>query len=485
MRVRIVVCISFIVCLAGIVRADTQWTAGTNNMWSSTGNWSNGVPKATEKAQFASSEVCIVDFEGAIAKYIAMDGAGAGHLRLVDGAELSVMDWTIVGYSASNVGDMACLLEVLGGVLNCQMRCFVGFQGEGTMIVDGDGVVNILSQDFGVAQEATGTGFVELRGGELNIMSGNLSLRNGVKVSIDLSGGILTQQSSQARIDYINAAINDGIITAYGGQGKVVIDTNQIPGRIVVKGIHSLEPLPTDGGNSSAGQVELSWVLPDPCQAGQPVSVDVYFTDDLAKLEQFLDPTAIQVVSKGNVNSVVVQTQPKTRYYWAVDTYVGSPTDPVFGPIFTFVADNLVPVVDAGKDQLTWLVDGSASVTLDSTVTDDGFLQTYIASWTVISEPNAGTIVLDDSNKEDTSVTFSQTGEYVLELSAFDGEYRGTDTVTINVYNDGCEAAKSLPGFVPIPGDINTDCVVDDLDMAILQEHWLESNALELSDLPL
>ncbi|MGB2862852.1 MAG: hypothetical protein WBC05_05960, partial [Sedimentisphaerales bacterium] len=476
MRIRIVVCISLIVCLAGMVRADTQWFASVNDLWSNPANWSNGVPTATEKAQFATSEVCIVDFEGAIAKHIAMDGAGAGHLRLVDGSELSVTDWTIVGYSASNVGDMACLIEVLGGVLNCQARCFVGFQGEGTMIVDGDGVVNILSQDFGVAQEATGTGSVELRGGELNVMSGNLSLRNGVKAGIDFSGGILTQQSNQARIDYINAAIDDGIMTAYSGQGKVVVDTETIEGRIIVKGIHSLEPTPIDGGTASAGQVELSWVLPDPCQAGQPVPVDVYFgtSPDVGSAQ------TPNIISRQNITSTVVQAQPKTRYYWAVDTYVGSNQDPILGPVFSFVADNLAPVVNAGKDQLTWLVDGSAGVTLDATVTDDGYLQPYIANWTVVSEPNEGTAVLDDANKEDTGVTFSETGEYVLQLTAFDGEYTGTDTMTINVYNDGCEAAKSLPDFVPIPGDINQDCVVNELDMAIVAEHWLESNALEL-----
>jgi hypothetical protein len=34
-----------------------------------------------------------------------------------------------------------------------------------------------------------------------------------------------------------------------------------------------------------------------------------------------------------------------------------------------------------------------------------------------------------------------------------------------------------------IPGDINADCIVDELDLAILEEHWLESNILEYGDL--
>jgi hypothetical protein len=46
------------------------------------------------------------------------------------------------------------------------------------------------------------------------------------------------------------------------------------------------------------------------------------------------------------------------------------------------------------------------------------------------------------------------------------------------VYNDSCEAAQSLPDYEPFPGDLNGDCIVDDLDLAILQEDWLKDNSL-------
>ncbi|MHC4433995.1 MAG: hypothetical protein ACYTBS_19305, partial [Planctomycetota bacterium] len=71
------------------------------------------------------------------------------------------------------------------------------------------------------------------------------------------------------------------------------------------------------------------------------------------------------------------------------------------------------------------------------------------------------------------------TGQYILQLEADDGEYKGSHIVTINVYTDGCEAAKSLPDFQLIPGDLNEDCVVNELDLAILEAHWLESNELK------
>jgi hypothetical protein len=132
--------------------------------------------------------------------------------------------------------------------------------------------------------------------------------------------------------------------------------------------------------------------------------------------------------------------------------------------------------VDAGADAVTWLTDGSIDVVLDATVTDD---EAYTVQWTVVSEPNEGMAVLSDASAEDAVVTLSASGEYVLKLEANDGEYTGSDTVTINVYNDGCEAAKSLPDFEPLPGDINEDCIVDVLDIVILLENWLQCNGLD------
>jgi hypothetical protein len=192
----------------------------------------------------------------------------------------------------------------------------------------------------------------------------------------------------------------------------------------------------------------------------------------------FTDQAAIQVVNQQNLSSVAVQTQAKTRYYWAIDTYIGDPNDPIFGSIFTFMVDNLPPQVDAGANTVTWLVDGMMTKNLDATVTDD---EAYTVQWTVVSEPddpNNPDAVIADPSAEDTSITLSALGEYVLQLEASDGEYAGSDTVTINVYSDGCEAAKSLPDYEPFPGDLNGDCKVDELDLAILEEDWLKDNSL-------
>ena len=483
MKNRIVWCLSVCLCLAGALRADTRWTGAKSNLWSDPANWTNGVPNADGKAQFASSTApeCILDITGAQAKQLAVGDNSGGRLKLVAGT-LTVVDWSIIGYAQANAGDQAGHLVVEGGVLNCQARLYIGFQGEGDLTVDKDGVVNVYNQASGIGQEKTGNGSLYLKGGTMNYWAGgaSLGLYTG-KAHIDLSGGTLTLTNTAQNRDVLTRAIADRIITAYDGAGKVMVDTTSTAGRIVVTGLHPFQPAPMDGGNVSAGSVKLSWTLPDPCQPGKPVLVDVYFGTD----PDFPVGGSVQtpqVLKQKNVSSVVVQTKPKTRYYWAVDAYYGNAKDPVFGPIFSFVADNLVPTVKAGDDVVSWLKDGSAKVALDATVTDDGFLKPYTVNWTVVSEPSPGMAVLTNSKAEDTVVTLKATGQYDLKLEANDGEYTGSDTITVNVYANSCEAAQSLPGYQPLPGDLNGDCVVNDADLAILQAHWLQCNALDCND---
>ncbi len=476
-------CLSVWLCLAGVLRADTRWTGATSNLWSDPANWSNGLPDADQKAIFASitAPVCVMDMVGAQAKQLAVGDNSGGSLRLVGGT-LTVMDWSIIGYAQSNTGEQAGHLIVEGGVLNCQARLYIGFQGEGDLTVDSDGVVNVYNQASGIGQEKTGNGSLYLKGGSINFWAGgaSLSLYNA-KAHIDFSGGTMTLTDTSQNRDLLTKAIADHIITAYDGAGKVLVDTTSSAGRIVVTGLHPFQPVPVDGGRVSAGTVELKWTLPDPCQPGKPVLVDVYFgtSPDFPVGGSIQTP---QVIKQKSVSSVIVQTKPKTRYYWAVDTYFGNAKDPRFGPIFSFVADNLVPTVKAGDDVVTWLKAGSAKVSLNATVTDDGFLQPYAPKWSIVSEPNPGMGVLTNPQAVSTVVTLKAVGQYVLKLEANDGEYTGSDTITISVFADSCEAAKSLPGYQPLPGDLNGDCVVNDADLAILQSNWLKCNALDCND---
>jgi len=476
-------CISIVFCLAGILEAQVNdWVppSPSKKLWSDADNWGLlEVPTDAHKAKFQGVSECVIDFDGAVAKNVDL---GGGPLRIFGDGVLTVYDWVILGYGDNDTGDDAGRLEVFdGGVLNCMQRLYIGREGEGYLTVYEGGTVNLFDQNLHVGQTAKGTGVVTLEGGTINLLEETdaQGLRNTGNASVNFRGGLMTLRDTTANQNYLDTAINEGVVIAYDGLGEVVIDPNEKPGFLSIRGVHPLKPFPSDDGLAKQGDVELSWTLPDPCVAGQPVHVDVYFTDDYDALAQFTDPASIQVVNNQSVTSVVVQTQAKTRYYWAVDTYVGSADDPVLGPIFSFISDNPVPVVDAGNDLVTWLgEDGTRIKNVDAIVTDNS---AYTVQWTVVSEPNdpnSPDAVIADPSAEDASVTLSALGEYVLQMDAFDGEYTGSDTVAINVYEDGCEAAKSLPDYVPFPGDLNGDCKVDDLDLAILEEDWLKDNSL-------
>jgi hypothetical protein len=360
---------------------------------------------------------------------------------------------------------------MISGVIDIGRDFEVGRGAQGTVNMTGGTIT--VGDDFMIPEAGTtNTAHVNLDGG--TIIVNDALVMGAVGGTMNITAGTLIIDANVVSI--VQGYIDNGWITAYGGQGTLNLDydiTNR--DKTTLKAVHKLNPNPVDGGTVAIGELELSWTLPDPCVPGQQVLVDVYLTDDLQSLEWFTDPAAMQVVSKQNVTSVVVQTQPKTQYYWAVDTYVGDPNDPIFGPIFSFLALQ----VYAGPDLLTWLGDdGTRAKGLDATVTDE---EAYTVQWTVISEPddpNSPDAVITDPSAEDTSITLSAVGKYVLQLEVFGGEYTSSDTVTINVYNDSCEAAQSLPDYVPLVGDLNGDCRVDIDDMLLLLENWLKDISL-------
>ncbi len=448
-----------------------SWTdGGADSLWSTPQNWNtNTVPTAIDAASIDQPENtrCVVQ-EGiiAICETLRVGNGGLTTNLDITGGSLTASGAYIGVDSPAGHG----ILNVSGGLFSTG-SLQIGWSATGTLNMTGG---TIRLNDNLIVPGLTGTGTVNLRGGTIYASDLRLTSAKGL---IDVGAGALVLEGDDT--ETLLTYIENGWITAYRGQGTLHLDydvTNR--GRTTLTATALLDPHPADGSLVSPGQVELSWTLPDPHVPGEPVLVDVYFTDDLEALEQFTNPAAIQVVDARNVTSVLVQTQPKTRYYWAVDTYVGSENDPILGPIFTFYADNMAPQVNAGADIVTWLEDGLRTGLLDATVTDDGAIFPYTVQWTVVSEPVEGAAIIETPTAEDTNVTLTATGIYVLQVEAFDGEYTGSDTITISVYDDPCQAAQSLPDYEPLVGDLNGDCRVDELDMALLEEHWMQDSSL-------
>ena len=479
-RLIYLICFVLVLSLVGNVQAqDATWTdASGDHNWFTPDNWSefptdahwakvrNGLPGPT------------IAGEGAVARRVHVGYKEGGALTVDGGTLVIAADDLLLGKN-----DGSGTLNMISGVITINRDFEVAGGNPGTVNMTGGTI--IVGDDFEIPESQDNVDSiaqVNLDGGTIILdgsFEGDSHLRMYPRGTLNITAGTLIIDANV--VSAVQGYIDDGLITAYGGDGTVQLDydvTNE--GQTTLKGVHKLEPNPIDGGTVIPGELELSWTLPDPSVAGEPVLVDVYFTDDWAALYSFTDPEAIRIASLQNVTSVAVQTQPNTRYYWAVDTYIGDPNDPIFGPIFSFLADNQAPQVDAGVDVVTWLADdgGARTRNLDTTVTHD---KAYTVQWTVVSEPNDPNnpdAVITDPSAEDTSITLSALGEYVLQLDASDGEKTGSDTVMINVYIDGCQAARSLPDYVPFPGDLNGDCKVDDLDLAILEEDWLKDNSL-------
>jgi len=478
MSKKLIYFVSFVLVLGlvGNVQAqDSTWTdaAPGDHLWSTPANWSEFPTDAHWAKVRNGPPGPTIANEGAVARRVHV-GYEEGSALTVDGGTLVVsVDDLLLGKNGGSG-----TLNMISGTINVGRDFEVGGGNPG--IVNMTGGTIIVADDFMIPELTASTAEVNLDGGTI-IVNDDLNMRadgGTMNGKMNITAGTLIIDANVVSI--VQGYIDNGWITAYGGNGTVQLDydvTNE--GQTTLKGVHKLNPNPIDGGFAAPGAVELSWTLSDPCVPGEPVLVDVYFTDNWEALYSFTDPEAIKVVNKQNISSVAVQTQPKVKYYWAVDTYVGDPNGPIFGPIFSFLADNQAPQVDAGPDLLTWLADDDVRTkNLDTTVTYD---KAYTVQWTVVNEPddpNNPDAVITDPSAEDTSITLAALGEYVLQLDASDGEKTGSDNITINVYNNGCEAAQSLPDYVPFPGDLNGDCIVDDLDLAILEEDWLKDNSL-------
>jgi hypothetical protein len=444
------------------------WDAGgADNLWSTAANWNPDViPTKTDPVSIddPNNTHCeVTDGIAAVCETLRVGNGGVTTNLDISGGSLAAAGAYIGVDSPAGHG----ILNMSGGLFSTG-SLQLGWDGTGTLNMTG-GTIELT--DNLVVPGLNGTGTVNLRGGTINASELRLTSEKG---TMNVTTGTLILDGND--IDTVQTYIDDGCITAYYGQGVLNLDydvTNK--GKTTLSATALLNPKPADGSIVAPGEVELNWMMLDPCEPGQPVTVDVYFTDNLQLLEDFTDPAAIQIVNNQNVTSAIVQVQSKTRYYWAVDSYVGSAADPVLGPIFSFYVDNLPPRVDAGDDIATWLQEGSRTGTLDGTITDE---EACTVVWMVMNEPEKGAAVIENVGAEDTTITLTAVGKYVLQLVAFDGEYPGSDTMTINVYNDACEAAQSLPGYVPLVGDLNGDCKVDEADMALLEENWLEDNSL-------
>lgn len=410
-----------VLVLASNASSDVSWSDGSGDgRWGNGENWSTGAIPVVNVDGYAR-----IFFDPGPTIY-------AGESFEVDGIHLA--DSGTGGTLTMRGGE----LFVRGG-FNC------GWRGQGTLNLH-DGTITVDGGTFKIARDPGSVGHVNLNGGVLQ--GGDMNMREklgqdpNIIGTMSVNGGVMIMDGDDR--ERIQGYIDSGWIYAYNGIGTLSLEYNiENPGQTTLSATHPFNPSPANRSIVPPGAVELSWTPHlDPCEPGQPILYDVYISESLDALLDFTDPDSILVVSQQVMSSAVVQTQTKTKYYWAVDSYIGSDNDPVLGPIFTFTADNSPPSVNAGADINTFLQDGTRSGPLNPVVTDDGFVNPELAlMWTVLEQPSDEDpsipgIVIDDPTVADTTVTVSALGTYVLRLTADDGEYSSSDDVAIFVHDD-------------------------------------------------
>jgi hypothetical protein len=181
-------------------------------------------------------------------------------------------------------------------------------------------------------------------------------------------------------------------------------------------------------------------------------------------------------INAGNFPNFAPLTD-KTTYYWIVDCHDTTRDGVIEGLFWSFYTENnQAPAnVNAGVDQVTWLVSGAASVNLSGSASDDG-LPNPPALLTYLWEPVAGpaTAVINTPNAAATSVSFTEAGDYTFRLTANDSDKQTSDTVRVVVGTDACDASHVFSGSAYDPGDFNEDCIVDMLDFAeLISKNWM------------
>jgi hypothetical protein len=491
--------------LSGYAGADDvyTWTGAISDDWMTAGNWdvetvpSNGALGGDADVYIGSTASLIwpVLDSGDVPPqiddlWIANGNGLTGELLVQGGVNLQCTDDIKICYEA---GSVSAKLTIKGAGTTVVGLKSLELGEAGTVVVDVDGgkleigeidkpkwnMIVAAGADSNVTIYIRNAGLLEHHGDYAEDDRGGLIIGAGkalIDIGSDSGSGGGTLKLKNDVTELVRTLSRDGIIVADGGARDVQIYFNDGYTFVTASVLTTrLNPSPTDGSTVPEGPTQLQWTLPEPHDPAGIITCDVYFGTN-PNVEA--NP---KVVIGQAVESVNVTLDPDTNYYWALDLYDSSVSAnyPVYlSPIFTLNTMNMAPVVNAGNDVETWLADGPRVVQLDGIVSDeDGRPGPTTLAWTVIAEPNElNPARIGDPLAANPTVTVIEPGTYTLQLEADDGEYTTADTMQIVVYEDACEHAKNQEGFVLLPGDINEDCIVNELDLTILEEHWLQWN---------
>lgn len=212
----------------------TIWTnsSPSDNLWSNSGNWSNGLPNSTDTALVTKADSnCLINSSVTNAQVYDLQvecSVGTSYVDITGGSLTSA--WRIVlGLNSSRSG----VINMSGGTVNVNPALWVGKDGSGTLNMTG-GTLSALVWLAVPASMGAGTGHVQLNDGVINA-GGFQSNGNG---TIDIEQGTLILDGTDPGVyplSIFKSFLDAGKVTAYGGTGTVNVDYGNInPGRTTV-----------------------------------------------------------------------------------------------------------------------------------------------------------------------------------------------------------------------------------------------------------
>ncbi len=267
----------------------------------------------------------------------------------------------------------------------------------------------------------------------------------------DPSAAVTTVSFSAGGVYVLRLTADDGALSAFD-ELTVTVNVNQAPvvdaggdQTITLPAFASLDGAVTDDGLPTPPSVTTAW-------SKQSGPGDVTFGDANA-----VDTTATFSIDGVYVLRLTADDGAVTAFDDVTITVNAAP------PV------NQAPAVNAGPDQTVTL---PAAANLNGTVVDDGLPAPPNLTTTWSKQLGPGDVTFGNANEVDTTATFSTDGEYVLRLTADDGELTFFDEVTITVnaaspvnqaptVNAGPDQTITLPAFASLDGAVTDDGLPD------------------------
>jgi len=145
-------------------------------------------------------------------------------------------------------------------------------------------------------------------------------------------------------------------------------------------------------------------------------------------------------------------------------------------PLVVIGGDPNAPTVDAGVNMLTW--SGEPVLLAPTVVNNSNPVTPLTFEWSAY--PVDGVVLTPNANVEAPNVTITKTTDnpsiVTLTLAVNNegsGKYDVIDTMTIDVYDDGCKAANADGALEYDSSDFNRDCITNFEDVVEMVAAWL------------